>query len=140
MAEELYDFFIDMALSPDLVIPVPIHWSRRAERGFNQSELLAERLEPSHGVLIRHRATSAQVGLSREWRQKNLANAFSVIGSVERKSILLVDDVFTTGQTARECAQILKLNGAIEVGILAFAGESWDGRHDRALDEPDDVT
>ncbi len=114
-------------LDADLFVPVPIHWSRRAARGFNQSELLCqglptERVMPK-AVLLRTRATRPQVGLSREQRLNNLTGAFAASSAVSGKRILLVDDVVTTLGTARECAKALKASGAEEVGVLAFAGE-----------------
>lgn len=107
------------------VVPVPIHWSRRVSRGFNQSELLVERIP--RGIvhprwLRRVRATRPQAGLSLDDRQRNLDGAFQADPSVEGRVILLVDDVVTSGHTARACASALFEKGALEVGILAFAG------------------
>ena len=113
-------------LNEDIIIPVPIHWSRTVTRGFNQAELLCEQLPCeliSNNILRRTRATRPQVGLSHEERARNLEGAFEVIQPVEGKSVLLVDDVLTSGGTARECASVLKKAGAIEVGIYTFAAE-----------------
>ena len=108
----------------DLVVPVPIHWSRRSARGFNQSELLSECLSGvCLGALKRTRRTRAQARLSREARINNLAGAFRASDVVRGKSVLLIDDVLTSGETARECARALAAAGATEVAILAFAGE-----------------
>lgn len=110
----------------DWVVPVPIHWSRRNFRGFNQADLLAERvpLAQLHPECLRRiRRTKPQVSLSREQRLTNLKGAFSALPTVEGKSILLVDDVVTTGGTARECARTLREAGAVRVSIVAFAGE-----------------
>ena len=115
-----------LGLEYDLVLPIPIHWSRRAARGFNQAELLAERLSPSPGILIRVRKTPPQVGLNREQRATNLVGAFQAHESVRGKRILLIDDVLTSGGTARECALVLHAKGATEVGILSFAGEPFN--------------
>jgi ComF family protein len=105
----------------DAIVPVPIHWRRRNSRGFNQSEELAPN---GINLLERIRATRPQVGLNREQRARNLAGAFRALPGAEGKTILLIDDVVTSGQTARECASALLAVGAIEVGILAFCGES----------------
>lgn len=108
----------------DVVVPIPIHWSRLAGRGFNQSDLLSGRLlrvEPS--VLRRTRRTRPQVGLTRARRETNLRGAFRVDRSVTGMRVLLVDDVVTSGSTARECARVLRDAGATEVAVLAFAGE-----------------
>ncbi len=133
MAELLFDAGNSLGLLEGVtVVPVPIHWSRRAQRGFNQSELLSESI-PAHvlepQMLRRVRATKPQAGLSVEERQKNLEGAFTASEAVAGKSILLVDDVVTSGQTAHACAAALYAKGALEVGILAFAGnpdqEDW---------------
>ena len=109
----------------ELIVPVPIHWSRRFYRGFNQSELLCEGFEPGsimRGLLRRVRATRPQVGLTPEERRTNLHDAFRCIGEANGKSILLVDDVCTTGHTVGECARVLKEAGAREVRAIAFCG------------------
>lgn len=106
----------------DLVVPVPIHWSRRHRRGFNQAELLAERLSPTPKALIRVRSTRPQAGLPREQREKNIQGAFRAATVVSGKRVLLIDDVLTSGHTARECAKALRAAGAAEVGILAYCG------------------
>lgn len=113
-------------LDVDSIVPVPIHWTRRYHRGFNQAELLCEGL-PSRLVnrrlLRRIRATRPQVGLSGEERSRNIQNAFEASPEVQGKRILLVDDVLTTGNTANECARTLLAAGAAEVKGLFFAGE-----------------
>lgn len=107
----------------DLVVPIPIHSSRTAERGFNQAVELAERLcarlslrfEPD--VLAKPRPTRHQVDLPYEERLVNMRGAFRVRdgGKVAGKRVLLVDDVFTTGSTLNEAASTLKAAGAREV-------------------------
>ena len=112
--------------SCDLVVPVPISKLRRFERGFNQSELLSAALPPekmvSHGLLrIKH--TKPQVGLPAKERFRNLMGAFAgEPGYLKGKSVVLVDDVVTTGGTAMACGQELKRCGAREVVVLAFCG------------------
>lgn len=116
----------EMGLEYDLVVPVPIHFTRRCSRGFNQSELLCEAFPTERvdgGCLKRIRATRPQVGLTPAERLTNLNGAFSADSRVSGKSIMLVDDVLTSGQTAHECATTLLAAGAKEVGVLAFAGE-----------------
>ncbi len=113
-------------LEVDGIVPVPIHWSRRYHRGFNQAELLCEQMPPllvDRKLLRRTRATRPQVGLSGEERSRNIQNAFEASYDVSGKRILLVDDVLTTGNTANECARTLLAAGAKEVKGLFFAGE-----------------
>lgn len=113
-------------LAADLVVPVPIHWTRRFLRGFNQSELLCEAM-PSAAVCVRAlcriRPTRPQVGLDRSERLKNLSGAFRADPCVKGKDVLLVDDVLTTGHTAEECARALHEAGARDVKALFFAGD-----------------
>jgi len=114
-------------LDIDCIVPVPIHWSRRYSRGFNQAELLCEQMPPhlvDRTLLKRTRATRPQVGLSGEERTRNILNAFEALPMVQGKRILLVDDVLTTGNTANECARTLLAAGALEVRGLFFAGEA----------------
>jgi len=124
MATELKGFMGDLKLDADLIVPVPIHWTRGCRRGFNQAELLCEAIGFSPNQLLRIRSTRPQVGLTREQRVENVAGAFAASEGVRGKRVLLVDDVLTTGQTARECASALRAKGAVEVGILAFCGET----------------
>lgn len=105
---------------PDFVAPVPVHWTRLLERGFNQSELLAETLArclqiPMLPALRKVRQTPPQVGLAGEPRRTNLRGAFAVRLPVSGRRIVLVDDVRTTGATVSECARTLRAAGAAEV-------------------------
>jgi len=115
----------------DVILPVPLHWFRLWQRRFNQSALLAQRVSAlsgtpwRHDVLVRGRGTRAQVGLDREQRRRNVKNAFAVrpekLATVAGRSVLLVDDVRTTGATAEACALALRRAGAARVGLLTFA-------------------
>jgi ComF family protein len=113
----------------DLIIPVPLHRSRKRTRGFNQALELSKPLGRMGGIavaanaLVRVRATKVQAGLSRRERRLNLNGAFefSRRRGIEGKRVLLVDDVFTTGATLNECAKILKRNGARRVNVLTLA-------------------
>lgn len=121
----------------DAIIPVPLHANRLAERGYNQSHLIAcgiQRGMAEHGValplyleaLVRRRDTPHQVGLDRERRLINLEGAFLVAepGVIAGKHILLVDDVSTTGTTLNACAQVLLLGGAARVAVATVASGS----------------
>jgi ComF family protein len=115
----------------DAVVAVPLHWRRRWERGFNQSELLARAVARRTGIpvlpaLLRVRPTTAQAGLSNTRRRKNVANAFRCRRRIARRAlqgrrILLIDDVMTTGATAAACAVALKRGGAARVALLTVA-------------------
>ena len=123
MAQEIAKAVEETGLEVDLVVPIPIHWYRQVTRGFNQSDLLASQLDKLNPILRRVRPTQPQAGLTTAQRLKNLDGAFGVVADVTGKSILLIDDVVTSGQTARECAKALRSAGAQEVGIMAFCGE-----------------
>lgn len=108
----------------DTVVPVPIHVSRRRRRGFNQADLLASAFDKDlvqHDSLRRIKATRPQVGLTVLERATNLVGAFECSSPMSGRSVLLVDDVTTSGATAKECAAELKRAGAAHVYMLAFA-------------------
>lgn len=127
MGRELAEFAERVGLGRfDTVAPVPIHWSRRCFRGFNQSELLIESFPVSSLEMLRFRRTRPQVGLSVEQRLENLRGAFRANRDAEGKAVLIVDDVITSGGTARECAQALREAGAINVAAIAFCGGKPD--------------
>ena len=114
---------------PDLILPVPLHCRRLRQRGFNQSLLLARSCFPgwkdriAAAGLRRIRDTIPQTDLTGKERRKNLKGAFclNVSGGVAGKSILLVDDVFTTGSTVVECSRILQKAGAARVEVFTLA-------------------
>lgn len=104
------------------VIPVPIHPSRARVRGFNQSDLLAEAF--SHvrpRLLMRTRPTRPQVGLTIADRLDNLRDAFTASPEVAGMTVLLLDDVTTSGGTAEECARTLLRAGAVDVYLVTYA-------------------
>jgi ComF family protein len=107
------------------VVPVPLHSSRRRERGFNQATDLARQLGlPVLGALARTRATSAQTGLPAAQRHRNVRDAFAVTGAgaaLVGATVVLVDDVSTTGATLEACARALKRTGVGEVRALTAA-------------------
>lgn len=109
-----------------LVSAIPLHAQRYAERRYDQAELLAaelaRRLElPSRSTLERVRRTQRQVGLDETAREQNVAGAFQARASLDGARILLVDDVFTTGATARAASRALKDAGAREVHVVTLA-------------------
>lgn len=117
-----------MELHPDFILPVPIHFRRRRQRGYNQAALLAKVLSMFSGLpadtksLVRIRNTIAQKQLSAAERAANLKDAFAVKGTKLRgKRILLVDDIYTTGATADAAAKALKDAGAQKVYVVCVA-------------------
>lgn len=118
-----------------LLVPVPLHWTRQYWRGFNQSWELCRRLSgqtgiPAAQILRRQSRTQIQASLHRKKRLQNLKRAFALqparpwrsLPDLKNRSILLVDDVLTTGATAHECAKILKQEaGAEKVVVITVA-------------------
>jgi ComF family protein len=111
----------------DAVVPVPLHVKRLREREFNQSALLGHHLAKSvhrpmlHDVLIKNHETSLQTSVSGKERRRNLKGAFSASKNIAGMRLLLVDDVITTGATAKECSSTLKQAGAGEIKVIALA-------------------
>ena len=115
------------------VIPVPLHTRKRAQRGFNQAEMIArdalkqlsrpKRFDMCSGVLLRSRETGSQIGLTRHQRRENMRGAFAVSDPTRilNRDILLIDDVYTTGTTASECARVLRRAGAARVWVATVA-------------------
>ncbi|MEO6596509.1 MAG: hypothetical protein ABIP94_17295 [Planctomycetota bacterium] len=109
------------------MVPVPLHAARRRQRGFDQAEWLARRvagrlgLMVESGVLARARATLPQGDPRVLSRERNIDGAFRLANParIVGRRIVLIDDVFTSGATARCCAGLLREAGALEVGMLA---------------------
>lgn len=117
-----------------LVAAVPLFRQRERQRGFNQSVLLANRalarlqrthpqwkLERAHTLLVRQRSTHSQFELGVRDRRRNLRGACRVQGNVHGREVMLVDDILTTGATARECARVLIAAGASKVWVVTLA-------------------
>jgi len=119
-----------------LVVPVPLHRAKIAQRGFNQAHALALpaleslrkthphwRLTMSDGALVRQRPTDCQAGLTARQRRVNVRGAFSVANreTVNQQHVLLVDDIFTTGATVRAAAQALRRAGAASVWVATLS-------------------
>ena len=112
----------------DVVVPMPLHWRKRWQRGFNQSALLAWEIGrrtnvPVKNALRRVRPTATQAGLTNAKRRLNVSGAFRArkTSALTGKRVLLVDDVMTTGATAASCARALKIAGARQVTLLTLA-------------------
>ena len=117
------DYFVDV------MIPVPLHIRRLRERGFNQALLLVKELNRRIGIPYEERAlkkikdTPVQIALKKRERRKNLTGVFQVkdTGTIKGKSVVLVDDVYTTGTTVNECSRALLKAGAERVAVLTVA-------------------
>ena len=120
-------------IMPDCLVPVPLHFSKLKKRGFNQAELLARELGKELQLSVRlllqkKQKTKDQKNLDRKERKKNVTNVFCInrieIKKGIPKSVLLIDDVSTTGSTLMECAKVLKKQGVQNVAFLSVcAGE-----------------
>lgn len=111
----------------DLLVPVPMHWTRQLWRGFNHAERIANELSclagvPMLSILQRTRNTRLQQGLSAVEREQNIRNAFSLCNEqkaiVRGKRILLIDDVYTTGSTVRQATRALLLGRPVHIDVM----------------------
>jgi ComF family protein len=154
LAQAIAQLAVD-APSEMLVVPVPLHSSKYAERGFNQARSLAAQalrfLHKSHPAwrltlapktLMRLRATESQAGLTSRGRRLNVRGAFTVSNPavVASRHILLIDDIFTTGATIRASAQALKRAGAASVWVATLArARRNSGRRYAPTDKAEDT-
>lgn len=122
----------------DYAVAVPLHPSRQRSRGFNQAAALLAPLHytPLPGNLRRVVKTAQQVGRTMRERRRNIADAFAYQGrTLDGATILLVDDVVTTGATVEACARVLKDHGARHVYVAAFARASYKPGSDAPIDD-----
>ena len=115
----------------DIIIPVPIHRTRKRKRGYNQSELIVKELckdnkikiELNLNILLKVKNIKPQSGLNKNQRMDNIKKVYKIkkYKNITDKKILVFDDIFTTGSTVSECAKVLKEHGAKSVGILTIA-------------------
>jgi ComF family protein len=127
---------IEKNVGADLIIPVPLHLSRKRERGYNQSEVIASgvskelKIPVELGILKRKKFTRSQTKLNREERLLNVSEAFNINHNVDLsgKTVFILDDVITTGATISGCAELIKNNNAKKVIALslAYVGENHD--------------
>ncbi len=152
LAEPIASLEQDMPLGTIVVVPVPLHVRKRAQRGFNQAQAIAraalrelarsKRFDLCPEVLLRRRETGSQIGLTRHQRRENLRGAFAVSdpARILKRDILLVDDVFTTGTTAAECARVLLRAGAARVWVATVARTlKWNASNTAGLLKDDDL-
>jgi ComF family protein len=113
----------------ELLVPVPLHWTRLFQRRYNQAALLANAISAAGGppvaadCLVRRRRTPSQGHLGPLARERNVRSAFMISRSsdVVGRRLVVIDDVMTTGATVNECARVLKRAGAVSVGVLTLA-------------------
>jgi ComF family protein len=122
---------LELAAAADLVAPVPLHPKRLKNRGFNQSLYLAQAFPEAplaREALVRTRHTPPQMELKAKERRDNVKGAFAVPDPVlvKGKNVLLVDDLYTTGSTVKECARVLLKAGARRVEVLTVARVRYD--------------
>ena len=139
----LHEIIRDKLWNVDVIIPLPLAKERLFERGYNQVEIFTRALslycDLPHAVtwLRRTKNTPKQVGLSFEERRANMLNAFSAEGGpIEGKSILLMDDVMTTGASLNSASKELKMAGAKKVYTLSIARANTIADHDFLIDNP----
>jgi ComF family protein len=119
----------ELVAEADLLVPVPLHWTRLFARRYNQAAVLAHAIQAAGGppvgadYLVRRRRTPSQGKRNAAARERNVRGAFAVKAgrTVKGSCILLVDDVFTTGATVGECARVLRRAGARQVDVLTLA-------------------
>lgn len=126
MAAMIWEIIDKSGIRFDIIVPVPIHSRKLKKRGYNQSELVARELSnimniPYMNVIKRIRNTPSQVLFNGDMRWYNVKDAFECTANLKDKSILVVDDVITTGATMCFCAESLKNAGAKFVAAAAFA-------------------
>lgn len=113
----------------DLIVPVPMHIKKKHKRGYNQAELLAEEMGKRLGIdvdsesLIRKEYTKAQSLLKINKRNENVKNVFKVVNNdnIKNKNIILVDDIYTSGSTAKACMKALYEAGALQICVIVVA-------------------
>ena len=140
LANCIYEFFMNnekiygFLKKYDIIIPVPISLARRRERGYNQSEIIARKISKMVGipietqVLKKEKHNQPQSSLNKKQRKENVKNVYKIQNElkIQRKEILLLDDIYTTGATANECAKMLKQAGGERIGILTIAKDLLD--------------
>lgn len=137
---ELSDTFVKLLLNDkkicgflenyDIIIPVPMHPKKQIQRGYNQAALIAKKLAKelvtityAEDVLVKCKQTKTQSSLDKKSRESNVKDAYNCENKqkIKEKRVILLDDIYTTGSTAKECSKVLKQAGAREVVVLTFA-------------------
>lgn len=128
-AKSMVDILIEKKITADLIIPVPMHYTKYYERGYNQSEILAKYISKELGikyntrVLKKIKKTRVQSTLNAIDRRNNVMNTYAVKrkNKIYGKIILLIDDIYTTGATVNECSKVLKENDVGKIIVVTIA-------------------
>lgn len=120
---------VELLADADVLVPVPLHWTRLFARRYNQAAVLAHAIHAAGGPpvgadwLVRRRRTPSQGKRNASARERNVKGAFAVKPgrAVAGRRVVLIDDVFTTGATVAECARVLRRAGALRVDVLTLA-------------------
>ena len=113
----------------DIIIVIPISYQRKRDRGYNQSELIAREISKiikakiARKVLYKTKHTQPQSSLNKKQREENAKGVYKAINveKLQNKKILLIDDIYTTGNTVNECAKTLKQAGVNKIGVITIA-------------------
>ena len=131
LARLMVEYLERNPVQADLLVPAPLHPRRLRSRGYNQSQLLAERIAKALDLPVRNDLLSRTANplpqvetQSRDQRRANVIGSFACQGDVQGLTLLLIDDVATTGSTLSECASVLKAAGALRVHTLTLAREA----------------
>lgn len=124
-----HETFLQFIQQKPVIVPVPLYWMKRLQRGFNQTELLAKVIGDYYqlscvSLLNRKQHTKPQFGLHRTERMENVVHAFVMregVGKIDNPNVLIVDDVWTTGSTMRACCKVLKRYGVSHVWAFTIA-------------------
>lgn len=119
--------------SYDIIIPVPVHWKRKLERGYNQTELIIKEISKQlkityyKDILKKQKNIKPLSKMGASERKKNIKGVFYIKNNIniENKKVLVFDDIYTTGSTYREARNMLKKAGAKEVGMLSLARDTF---------------
>lgn len=128
-AKSMVDILVEKKITADLIIPVPMHYTKYYERGYNQSEILAKYISKELGikyntrVLKKIKKTRVQSTLNAIDRRNNVMNTYAVKrkNKIYGKTILLIDDIYTTGATVNECSKVLKENDVGKIIVVTIA-------------------
>ena len=123
--EKIYSFLKKY----DIILCVPMHISKKMQRGYNQSELITKEIAKNTGIkyimnnLVKIKNTKRQSTLTKTQREENVKNAFAVrnVDEVKDRKVILFDDIYTTGSTVNECSRVLKRAGVKEITVLTLA-------------------